>query len=128
MYSTDNGAESFSWPDGGTTPFKGSKMNTWEGGMRAPAVIRWPGHIKPGMIKTEIFASLDWLPTLVNIAGGPKGDGLKKQIEALPDRESNLVHVSLEGRAEDASDDSLDDDDDIDDDDDDEDEEDEPEG
>ena len=52
-------------------------MNTWEGGMRAPAVIRWPGHIKPGTIKTEIFASLDWLPTLVNIAGGPKGDGLK---------------------------------------------------
>ena len=80
VFTTDNGAETFTFPDGGTTPFKGSKMNTWEGGMRAPAVIRWPGHIKPGTIKTEIFASLDWLPTLVNIAGGPKGDGLKKQI------------------------------------------------
>ena len=82
VFTTDNGAETFTFPDGGTTPFKGSKMNTWEGGMRAPAVIRWPGHIKPGTIKTEIFASLDWLPTLVNIAGGPKGDGLKKQIES----------------------------------------------
>ena len=82
VFTTDNGAETFTFPDGGTTPFKGSKMNTWEGGMRAPCVIRWPGHIKPGTIKSEIFASLDWLPTFVDIAGGPKGDGLKKQIEA----------------------------------------------
>ena len=50
--------------------------------MRAPMVIRWPGVIKPGTVKNDIFASLDWLPTLVEIAGGPKGDGLKKQIEA----------------------------------------------
>ena len=57
-------------------------MNTWEGGMRAPCVVRWPGHIKPGIILDDMFASLDWLPTLVDIAGGPKGDGLKKQIEA----------------------------------------------
>ena len=49
--------------------------------MRAPAVIRWPGHIKPGTVLNDIFASLDWLPTFVEIAGGPKGDGLKKQIE-----------------------------------------------
>ena len=49
--------------------------------MRAPCVIRWPGHIKPGTVKDEIFASLDWLPTLVEIAGGPKGNELKKQIE-----------------------------------------------
>ena len=49
--------------------------------MRAPMVIRWPGHIKPGTVKNDIFASLDWLPTLVDIAGGPKGDGLKKEIE-----------------------------------------------
>ena len=82
VFTTDNGAETFTFPDGGITPFKGSKMTTWEGGMRAPMVIRWPGDIKPGTVKNEIFASLDWLPTFVDIAGGPKGDGLKKQIEA----------------------------------------------
>ena len=82
VFTTDNGAETFTYPDGGTTPFKGSKMNTWEGGMRAPAVIRWPGVIKPGTVKNDIFASLDWLPTLVNIAGGDKGDALNKRIMA----------------------------------------------
>ena len=82
VFTTDNGAETITFPDGGTTPFKGGKLTTWEGGMRAPLVIRWPGHIEPGTVKNEIFASLDWLPTLVDIAGGPKGDGLKKQIEA----------------------------------------------
>src|SRR5262247_2822942 len=81
VFTTDNGAEAFTFPDGGVTPFKGSKMNTWEGGMRAPAVIRWKGHIKPDTVYTDIFASLDWLPTLVDIAGGPKGDGLKAQLE-----------------------------------------------
>ena len=63
------------------TPFKGHKGEAWEGGYRAPMVIRWPGVIKPGTVKNDMFASLDWLPTLVDIAGGPKGDGLKKQIE-----------------------------------------------
>jgi arylsulfatase A-like enzyme len=82
VFTTDNGAETFTFPDGGTTPFKGSKMNTWEGGMRAPCVIRWPGVIKPGTVKNDIFASLDWLPTLVNIAGGAKGDALNKRIMA----------------------------------------------
>src|SRR5256886_10228527 len=82
VFTTDNGAETFTFPDGGVTPFKGSKMNTWEGGMRAPAVIRWPGVIKPGTVKNDIFASLDWLPTLVNIAGGAKGDALNKRIMA----------------------------------------------
>jgi arylsulfatase len=81
-FTTDNGAEVITFPDGGTTPFKGGKLTTWEGGMRAPLVVRWPGHIRPGTVKNQIFASLDWLPTLVDIAGGPKGDALKKQIEA----------------------------------------------
>jgi arylsulfatase A-like enzyme len=81
VFTTDNGAETFTFPDGGITPFKGSKMNTWEGGMRAPCVMRWPGHIKPGTIFNDIFASLDWLPTFVEIAGGPKGNELKAQIE-----------------------------------------------
>ena len=82
VFTTDNGAETFTFPDGGTTPFKGSKMTTWEGGMRAPAVIRWPGVIRPGTVKNDIFASLDWLPTLVNIAGGDKGDALNRRIMA----------------------------------------------
>ena len=81
VFTTDNGAETITYPDGGTTPFKGGKLSTWEGGMRAPCVIRWPGHIKPGTVLNEMFASLDWVPTFVEIAGGPKGDGLKKQIE-----------------------------------------------
>src|ERR1700720_2741859 len=95
VFTTDNGAETFTFPDGGTTPFKGSKMNTWEGGMRAPCVIRWPGVIKPGTVKNDIFASLDWLPTLVNIAGGDKGDELKKRLEAgqYPD----IVKTTLDG-------------------------------
>ena len=78
VFTTDNGAETITYPDGGTTPFKGGKLTTWEGGMRAPLVIRWPGHIKPGTVKNEIFASLDWLPTFVDIAGGPKGNELKQ--------------------------------------------------
>jgi arylsulfatase A-like enzyme len=94
-FTTDNGAETITFPDGGTTPFKGGKLSTWEGGMRAPMVIRWPGVIQPGTVKNEIFASLDWLPTFVNIAGGPKGDGLKKQIEggSYP----GIVKTTLDG-------------------------------
>ena len=95
VFNTDNGAETITFPDGGTTPFKGGKLTTWEGGMRAPMVIRWPGVIKPGTVKNDIFASLDWLPTLVNIAGGPKGDGLKKQIEA--GQYPGIVKTTLDG-------------------------------
>ena len=73
VFTTDNGAETITFPDGGTTPFKGGKLTTWEGGMRAPCVIRWPGHIKPGTIFNDIFASLDWLPTFVEIARRSQG-------------------------------------------------------
>ena len=95
VFTTDNGAEVITFPDGGTTPFKGGKLTTWEGGMRAPMVVRWPGLIKPGTVKKEMFASLDWVPTLVNIAGGPKGDALKKQIEA--GRYPGIVKTTLDG-------------------------------
>ena len=95
VFTTDNGAETITFPDGGTTPFKGGKLTTWEGGMRAPMVIRWPGVIKPGTVKNDIFASLDWLPTFVDIAGGPKGDGLKKQIEA--GQYPGIVKTTLDG-------------------------------
>src|SRR6476620_8385446 len=95
VFTTDNGAETQTYPDGGITPFKGQKLTTWEGGMRAPMVVRWPGHIKPGTVKTEIVASLDWLPTLVEIAGGPRGDALKKQIEA--GQYPGIVKTTLDG-------------------------------
>jgi arylsulfatase len=71
MYSTDNGAEEFSWPDGGTTPFRGEKATNWEGGYRVPCFIRWPGVIKPGTISNEVFAHEDMLPTLLAAAGVP---------------------------------------------------------
>jgi len=95
VFTTDNGAEVITYPDGGVTPFRGGKLTTWEGGMRAPCVVRWPGHIKPGTVKKEMFASLDWVPTLVDIAGGPKGDGLKKRIEA--GSYPGIVKTTLDG-------------------------------
>ncbi len=69
MYSTDNGAEVMSWPDGGSTMFRGEKATNWEGGWRVPTAIRWPGVIKPGTINNEIGAHQDMLPTLLAAAG-----------------------------------------------------------
>jgi len=71
MYSTDNGAEKFTWPDGGTTPFAGEKGSTWEGGFRVPTFIRWPGVIKPGTKHNGIFSHEDMMPTLLAAAGVP---------------------------------------------------------
>ncbi len=69
MYSTDNGAEFFSWPDGGTTMFRNEKATQWEGGFRVPTAIRWPGVIKPGTVSNEIGAHEDMLSTLLAAAG-----------------------------------------------------------
>lgn len=79
MYSTDNGSESFSWPDGGTTMFRGEKNTQWEGGYRVPAMIRWPGVVKPGTVINDIGAHEDMLPTLLAAAGdtSAKDDLLK---------------------------------------------------
>jgi len=71
MYSTDNGAEKFSWPDGGTSPFRNEKASNWEGAYRVPCVIRWPDVIKPGTVLNDIFAHEDMLPTLMAAAGVP---------------------------------------------------------
>ncbi|MCI0399881.1 MAG: arylsulfatase, partial [Gammaproteobacteria bacterium] len=71
MYSTDNGAEKFTWPDGGQSPFRGEKNTNWEGGYRVPTAIRWPGTIKPGTVLNDVFAHEDMLPTLVAAAGEP---------------------------------------------------------
>lgn len=95
VFTTDNGAEVITFPDGGNTPFKGGKLTTWEGGMRAPAVIRWPGHIKPGTVLNDIFASYDWMPTFVEIAGGAKGNDLNKQIMA--GKYPGIVKTKLQG-------------------------------
>jgi len=95
VFTTDNGAEAITFPDGGVTPFKGQKGEAWEGGYRAPLVIRWPGHIKPGTVKDQLFAALDWVPTFVDIAGGPKGDGLKQRIEA--GQYPSIVKTTLDG-------------------------------
>ncbi|HMA69997.1 MAG TPA: arylsulfatase [Xanthobacteraceae bacterium] len=71
IYTTDNGAEEFSWPDGGTTPFHGEKNASWEGGYCVPGVIRWPGVIKPGTEINDLMSHEDWVPTLVAAAGEP---------------------------------------------------------
>ncbi len=71
IWTTDNGAEVMSWPDGGTTPFRGEKNTNWEGGYRVPLVARWPGVIKPGTEVNEIVSHEDWLPTLMAAVGNP---------------------------------------------------------
>ena len=71
VWTTDNGAELFSWPDGGTTPFKGEKNTNWEGGYRVPCAMRWPGVVKPGTEINHITSHEDWVPTLVAAAGEP---------------------------------------------------------
>jgi arylsulfatase len=71
VFSTDNGAETFTWPDGGITPFRASKGTIHEGGFRVPCIIRWPGHVKPGTVENGIFSGLDWYPTFVAAAGNP---------------------------------------------------------
>jgi arylsulfatase A-like enzyme len=76
IYSTDNGAEKLTWPDGGSTPFFGEKGTTWEGGFRVPLLVRWPGVIKPGTVYNNIISHEDWMPTLLAAAGDP--DVVKK--------------------------------------------------
>ena len=71
IFSTDNGAEKFTWPDGGTTPYHGEKGTTWEGGMRVPQMAKWPGTIKPGTIVNDTMSQEDWMPTLLAAAGVP---------------------------------------------------------
>jgi len=71
VVTTDNGTESFTWPDGGTTPFKGDKGDVTEGGFRVPAVVRWPGKVKPNQVINGVMSGMDWLPTFVAAAGNP---------------------------------------------------------
>lgn len=85
-FSTDNGAECFTWPDGGTTPFKGEKGMVTEGGFRVPAIIRWPRKIPAGKVENGLFSGLDWFPTLVAAAGDDNVVDELKQGKQLGDR------------------------------------------
>jgi arylsulfatase len=69
VFSTDNGPNQFSWPDAATTPFRSEKDTNWEGAFRVPAVIRWPAHVKPGSVSSEMVSGLDWFPTILAAAG-----------------------------------------------------------
>ena len=71
MFTTDNGTETFTWPDGGVSPFYGAKGTGYEGGFRVPAMIRWPGHVPAGTVENGIISGLDWFPTFVAAAGNP---------------------------------------------------------
>lgn len=90
FYSTDNGPHMNTWPDAGTTPFRGEKNTNWEGAYRVPAMVRWPGKIKPGSISNEIMSHMDWMPTFLAAAGdanvkkkllkGHRADGKKFKV------------------------------------------------
>src|SRR5689334_25356262 len=69
IFTTDNGAEVFTWPDGGMTPFRATKGTVYEGGFRVPCIIRWPGKVPAGRVENGIFSGLDWFPTFVAAAG-----------------------------------------------------------
>ena len=89
VFTSDNGPETMTWPDGGTTPFHGEKGTTWEGGFRVPAIVRWPGKIPAGQVNNGIFDGMDWMPTLVAAAGGP--DNLPEAL--LTGYEGYQVHL-----------------------------------
>lgn len=95
MYSTDNGAEVFTWPDGGTTPFRGEKNTNWEGGYRVPTIIRWPGVIEPGSVSNEIFSHEDILPTILAAVG--ETDIKEKLMEGGVQAIGRSYNVHLDG-------------------------------
>ena len=88
VFTTDNGAEVMSWPDGGTTPFRGEKATNWEGGYRAPMVMRWPGTIKPGTVYNEMFSHYDLIPTFAAAGGDP--DIVAKGFAWCSDRQQDI--------------------------------------
>jgi arylsulfatase len=94
MYSTDNGAETFTWPDGGTTMFRGEKNTTWEGGFRVPTAVRWPARIPGGRISNAIISHEDWMPTLLAAVGKPD---VKEQLLAGRPVNGRSVKVHLDG-------------------------------
>jgi len=93
-FSTDNGAENFTWPDGGQTPFAGGKGTALEGGFRVPMIIRWPGHIPAGKVENGIVSGLDWFPTFVSAAGNPN---IVEQLKAGKQIGDRTYKVYLDG-------------------------------
>jgi arylsulfatase len=91
-FTTDNGAENFTWPDGGQTPFAGGKGTALEGGFRVPSMIRWPGRVPAGKVENAIVSGLDWFPTFVAAAGSPNIVAELKQGKQLGDR-TYKVHL-----------------------------------
>jgi arylsulfatase len=71
VFTTDNGTETFTWPDGGSTPFKGQKGTIYEGGFRVPCILKWPGHVPADSVQNGIFSGMDWFPTFLTAAGNP---------------------------------------------------------
>jgi arylsulfatase len=94
VYTSDNGAEMMSWPDGGSTPYRGEKAQNWEGAYRVPTLIRWPGVIKPGTIFNQFFAHEDFLPTFAAAAGNPN---IVQQCLTSCTSEGKSFHVHLDG-------------------------------
>ena len=92
VFTTDNGTENFTWPDGGNTPFNSGKGTIMEGGMRVPMIVRWPGHIPAGKVQNGIMSGLDFFPTLVALAGNPNIKDELLQGKQLGDR-SYKVHL-----------------------------------
>jgi arylsulfatase A-like enzyme len=92
VFTTDNGTEVFTWPDGGQTPFAQSKGTVMEGGFRAPAMIRWPGKVPAGKVENGVISGLDWFPTLLTAAGNPNITAELKQGKTLGDR-TYKVHL-----------------------------------
>jgi Arylsulfatase A and related enzymes len=94
LYTTDNGAELALWPDGAMTPFHGEKGTTWEGGMRIPMLVRWPGVVKPGSQVNEIVTLMDWMPTFAAAAGIPD---LKERMKSGFQAGGKTFKVHLDG-------------------------------
>ncbi len=94
VYTTDSGPHLNAWPDAGTTPFRGEAGSGWEGAYRVPAMVRWPGHIKPGTVSNEIFSGCDWFPTLLAAAGDPE---IKDRLENGWDLGDRTCKVHLDG-------------------------------
>ncbi|OCJ05230.1 arylsulfatase [Rhizobium sp. AC44/96] len=94
VYTTDNGPNQWSWPDAATTPFRSEKDTNWEGAFRVPAMVRWPNHIKPGVVSNEMVSGLDWFPTLLAAAGDTD---IKQRLLTGASINGNQFKVHLDG-------------------------------
>ena len=97
VYSSDNGPHMNTWPDGAMTPFRSEKNTNWEGAFRVPALVRWPGVIKPGTVTNELMSHNDWLPTLASMAGEPDIVGKLKKGYTTTGAQGRTYRVHLDG-------------------------------